>query len=146
MSAVVQVTQGGPKSFTPTEVILGGKLVEGRDNGRVGLAAANSLRVLGVSVTDGQSPETAQGGTTLDAIGRPVINAMPIPTVISVAYSGTEVKVEYSAAAKFGEHLVSTGAGKVGPAGADPDPRTIVGKCTQPAGVAANAVGLIRIA
>lgn len=146
MSAAVQVTQSGPKTFTPTEVILGGKLVEGRDNGRIGIAAAGSFRVLGVAITDGQSPETAQGGTTYDSIGRPVINAMPIPTNVSVAYAGTEVKVEYSAAAKLGEKLVATGAGKVGPAGVTPDARSIVGTCTQPAGVAANAVGLMRIA
>ncbi|MDV8022277.1 hypothetical protein [Rhodococcus sp. IEGM 1330] len=145
MSAVVQVTQGGPKTEIPGEVILGGKLVEGRDSGRVFIATAASVRVLGVSITDGQAPETAQGGTTFDSIGRPVVNAMPIPTVVAVAYTGTEVKIEYSAAAKYGEFLVSTGAGKVGPAGATPDARTLVGKCTQRAGVAANAVGLMRI-
>ncbi|NKS97490.1 hypothetical protein [Prescottella equi] len=146
MAGAAQITQGGPKSFTPTEVILGGQLVEGRDNGRIGVAAADSERVLGVAITDGQSPDTAQSGPTTDAIGRPVVNAMPIPTVVSVAYSGTEVKVTYSAAAKFGEALVSTGDGKVGPAPADAPAAAIVGRCTEPKGVAANGVGLIRIA
>ncbi|BDB62364.1 hypothetical protein ACLBYD_30330 [Rhodococcus sp. C26F] len=146
MAAVTQVTQGGPKSFIPAEVILGGQLVEARTGGRIGVAAADSVKVLGVALTDGQSPETAQGGTTVDAIGRPIINAMPIPTVVSVAYAGTETKVTYSAAATFGDKLVSTGSGKVGPAPVDATAAEIVGICTQPQGVAANAVGLIRIA
>jgi hypothetical protein len=146
MAGAVQVTQGGPKAFTPTEVILGGQLVEARAAGRIGVAAAGSLKVLGVAITDGQSPDTAQGGVTTDSIGRPVVNAIQIPTRVSVAYAGTEVKVTYSGAAAFGDKLVATANGKVAPAGATPDARTIVGICTEPAGVAANAVGLIRIA
>lgn len=146
MAAIPQITQGGPKTFTPAEVILGGQLVEARSAGRIGIAAADSVKVLGVALTDGQSPETAQGGTSVDAIGRPVINAMPIPTGVSVAYAGTETKVTYSAAATFGAKLVSTGAGKVGPAAPDATAAEIVGICTQPQGVAAGAVGLIRIA
>ncbi|QDQ93712.1 hypothetical protein FND50_25115 [Rhodococcus sp. WB9] len=146
MAAIPQITQGGPKTFTPNEVVLGGQLVETIDNGRVKPAAAGSFRVVGVALTDGQSPETAQGGTTYDSIGRPIINAMPIPTAVSVAYGGTETRVTYSAAAKCGEKLVATAAGTVGPAGATPDARTIVGICTQPGGVAAAGVGLIRIA
>ena len=42
--------------------------------------------------------------------------------------------------------LVAAANGQVTPAGATPDARTIVGRCTNPGGVAAGAVGLMRIA
>lgn len=146
MAGIPQVTKTGPKTFTPNEVVLGGQLVEGRDNGRIGVAAADSERVLGVALTDAQSPDAPQGGTTTDAIGRPIVNAMGIPTIVAVAYGGTEVAVTYSAAAKLGQRLVSTGAGKVGPAPADATAAKIVGTCTEPKGVEANKRGLIRLA
>lgn len=145
MSAIPQVTQGGPKTFTPTENILGGQLVEARAAGRIGVAAAGSLKVLGVALTDAQSPDAVVTTPTTGADGRPVLNTTSLPTKVAVAYGDTEVKVTYSAAATFGDKLVATAAGKVGPAGATPDARTIVGICTEPAGVAANARGLARL-
>lgn len=149
MSGISQVTQGGPKTFTPAsgETILGGTLVEARAAGRIGVAAAGSEKVLGVALTDALAPEQGPGATSTDALGRPVVSAVPIPTTVAVAYSGTEVKVVYAAAAEFGERLVAAAGGKVEPAGDSPDARTIVGVCTEPAGVAAaDARGLIRLA
>ena len=148
MAGISQVTQGGPKTFTPAsgETILGGLLVEARAGGRVGVAAAASTKVLGVALTDALAPEQFPPANTTDALGRTVVAAVPIPTTVAVAYGGTEVRVKYSAAANFGDKLVATAAGTVGPAGATPDARTIVGVCTEPAGVDANATGLIRIA
>lgn len=149
MSGIAQVTQGGPKTFTPAtgETILGGLLVEARANGRIGVAAASSLKVLGVALTDAIAPEQVVTDPSTDALGRPVLTAVNLPTKVAVAYAGTEVKVTYSAAASFGDKLVATANGKVGPAGATPDARTIVGICTEPAGVAAaNTVALMRIA
>ncbi|WP_367582239.1 hypothetical protein [Tsukamurella tyrosinosolvens] len=148
MSGIAQFTQGGPRTFTPAdnEVILGGQLVEARAGGRIGVAAAASTKVLGVALTDAVAPEDFPPANGTDALGRPVVSAVPIPTKVAVAYAGTEVKVKYSAAANFGDKLVATAAGTVAPAGATPDARTIVGVCTQEAGVAANATGLIRLA
>lgn len=148
MAGIAQVTQGGPKTFTPAdnEVILGGLLVEARAGGRIGVAAAGSLKVLGVALTDALAPEDFPAADGTDSLGRTVVSAVPVPTTVAVAYGGTEVKVTYSAAATFGDKLVATAGGKVGPAGATPDARTIVGICTEPAGVAANARGLIRLA
>lgn len=146
MSAVPQVTKTGPRTYTPAEQIVGGQVVEARAAGRVGVAAAGSVRVLGVALTDGINPEQVLA-TPTTVNGRPLLNAAAFPTRIPVAYAGDEVRVTYSAAAAFGDLLVvGATAGQVAPAGATPDARTIVGRCTEPAGVAAGAVGLLRIA
>ncbi|GAB2907009.1 hypothetical protein GCM10027047_01600 [Rhodococcus aerolatus] len=144
MAGIPQVTKTGPRSYTPTEPIAGGQLVEARTGGRVGVAAAGSLKVLGVAVTDGVSPDAAFGQPTVVG-GFPTVTAVAAPHTVGVAYGGIEVPVTYSATAAFGDALVSTGAGKVGPAGTTPDARTIVGRCAEPAGVtAANTVALMR--
>jgi hypothetical protein len=56
-----------------------------------------------------------------------------------------ETLVTYAGAATFGQLLIAAANGQVTPAGAAPDVRTIVGRCTAPAGVGAGAVGLIRL-
>ncbi|WP_027500413.1 hypothetical protein [Rhodococcus sp. UNC363MFTsu5.1] len=143
MSAIPQVTKAGPKSFTPAELILGGQLVEARAASRIGVAAAGSTKVLGVALTDAQNPDTFTGEPVL-VNGRPVLNAAVLPGVVAVAYGGIETPVVYAAAAVFGDRLIAAAGGKVTPAGATPDARTIVGICTAPTGVAANATGLMR--
>lgn len=144
MSAVVQVTKTGPKTFTPAEQILGGQVVEARAASRIGVAGAGSLKVLGVALTDAINPE-AVTSTPTTVNGRPLLNAAALPTRVAVAYSGDEVPVTYAAAAAFGDKLIAAAAGQVTPAGLNPDARTIVGTCTAPAGVLAAAVGLMRI-
>lgn len=150
MSGIAQVTQGGPKTFTPADnqVIKGGQVVEATAGGRIKVAAAGSAKVLGVALADAVAPEDFPSSAGTDALGRPVVSAVPIATTVAVAYAGTEVKVTYSADASFGDKLVATANGTVGPAGATPDARTIVGICTEPAGVdvSERAVGLIRLA
>ncbi|MGR6579274.1 hypothetical protein ACT89R_01715 [Rhodococcus qingshengii] len=145
MAGIPQVTKSGPRTYIPAELILGGQLVEGRAGGRIGVAAAGSVKVLGVALTDAQSPDTLV--TTPTTVGGyPNLNVAPLPTSVGVSYSGTETPVKYSAAAQFGDQLAATAGGTVAPIGATPDARAIVGKCTAPAGVAAGAVGLMRIA
>ncbi|MGY4098051.1 hypothetical protein ACW2Q0_00560 [Nocardia sp. R16R-3T] len=150
MAGIVQATQGGPKTFTPAdnEVILGGQLVEARTGGRIGVAAAGTVKFLGVALNDAVAPEDFPPADTIDALGRTVVSAVAIPTTVAVAYAGTEVTVQYSANAAFGDKLVATATGKVAPAAATPDARTIVGICTEPLGVtfATNPRGLMRIA
>lgn len=143
MPAIVMVTKTGPQTYTPDELILGGQLVEGKDNGRVKVGTAGATRILGVALDDANAPETFVSTPTV-VDGRPILNAAPLPKVVAVT-RGQEVSVKYSAAAKFGDPLVATATGQVGPAGATPDARTIVGRCTAPAGVAAGAVGLAVI-
>lgn len=146
MSAVAQVTKGGPRTYTPAEQILGGQLVEGRAASRIGVAAAGSVKVLGVALTDAINPE-AVVTTPVTTAGRPVLNAAAFPVRVAVAYAGDEVKVTYTAAAAFGDALQAAALGQVTPVTvATADARSIVGRCTEPAGVAAGAVGLMRIA
>lgn len=150
MSAVAQVTKTGPKTFTPAEAILGGQLVEARAASRIGVAGANSAKVLGVALTDATSPELISTAATV-VNGRSVLNAALLPPNVAVAYGGDEVPVKYVAAAAFGDKLVAAATGQVTPfvnaaAGAASNAHLIVGTCTAPAGVAAGAVGLMRTA
>lgn len=143
MSAVPQVTKTGPKTFVPAEAIAGGQVVEARAAGRVGVAAAASLKVLGIAVTDGINPEAfVSSGTVVN--GLPTIDATQMPAHVVVAYGGIEVPAKYNAAAAFGDRLVVAALGTVTPAGATPDARTIIGICAEPAGVASGATGLVR--
>jgi hypothetical protein len=155
VSAVPQVTKTGPRTYTPAEAIIGGQLVEARAGSRIGVAAADSPRVLGVALTDAINPEANTGVPTV-VNGREVLNAALLPTVVAVAYGGGEAPVTYAVAAGFGDRLVAAANGQVRPFNlTDPDgagaavadnPALIVGTCTALAGVAAGAVGLMRIA
>lgn len=157
MPGVLQVTKTGPRTYTPVEAILGGQLVEGRTGAAVsgqgasgalvGVAAAGSLKVVGVALTDATTPALAAAAALPATVaGRPQIAAYYQAVVVPVAYSGDEVPVTYTNAADFGDALVATAGGQVGKAGATPDARSVVGRCTNPGGVAAGAVGLMRIA
>lgn len=148
MSGVPQVTKTGPRTYVPAvgAAVTGGQLVEGRSGGRIGPAAAGSLRVLGVALGDSIAPEDIVTTPTTVA-GRPVLNTALLPPNVAVAYGGAETKVSYSANANFGDWLVATANGTVAPAGATPDARTLIGRCTEPAGVvfATSPLGLARI-
>lgn len=144
MPGIPQVTKTGPKTFTPGEPITGGQFVEARADSVIGVAAAGSVKVLGVAVTDAVPP----GSVATEPVvvnGRPVLDAAPLPSSVAVAYSGVEVPVRYAAAAQFGDRLVVASQGRATPAGEDADPRAVVAVCTAPAGVAADAVGLARL-
>lgn len=146
MSAVRQRTKTGPRSYTPGEAVNGGQVLEGHTgNDRAWVAGAGSLRVLGVALTDAVNPE-AISQTPATVNGRPVLNAALLPDSVAVADSGIETEVTYAAAAQFGDRLIAAAGGNVTPAGATPDARTIVGKCSQPGGVAAGARGLMTTA
>lgn len=149
MSAVPMKFKTGPTSYTPAELILGGQVVEARAASRVGVAAAGSLKALGVAVVDSINPEAVVTDSVV-VNGRPTLNAAILPTVCPVAHSGIDVPVTYAAAAAFGDKLICAANGQVAPpvlaAGATPDARAIVGTCSAPAGVAAGAVGLVRTA
>ena len=149
MAGVIQVTQGGPKTFTPatTKTITGGQVVDLTDAGRIQPAAAGSVRFAGVALTDGIAPEDQVTTPVLDGQGRPVLTAVPVPTHVAVAYSGTEVKVTAAAAVKPGQRVKCAANGQVTPyvTGTDTDPTLIVGVCTDPNGIAATKAGLIRV-
>lgn len=131
MSAIAQTRKTGPKSYPVAEAVTGGQLVEGRADSEVGVAAAGSVKVLGVALND------AVATLVTDPVGG-VLDTAPTLTRTSVA-KGVEVPVTYAAAAAFGDKLIAAANGQVTPAGAAPDARTIVGECTELAGVAAGA-------
>lgn len=129
MGAIPQVRKTGPKSYPAAEAVVGGQLVEGRAAGKVGVAGAGSAKVLGVSLND------AVAVLVTDPVNG-VLDTAPTGTRVNVAKS-VEVPVKYAAAANLGDKLVAASNGRVTPAGATPDARTIVGECTEPAGVTA---------
>lgn len=144
MTGIIPKFDRGPVTYEVVENVVGGQLVEARAAGKVGVAAAASVKVLGVATTDA-SP-TPPGSTT-DTWGNPVISMVPIDQYTAVGGNGQIYPVTYSANAAFGDKLVATANGTVAPAAAAPDARTIVGECREPAGVviATNAKGLARI-
>lgn len=147
MAGIPMVTREGQRTYVPAvgSPVTGGQLVEARTGGRIGPAAAASVRVLGVALTDAVAPEDIVTDPVLSG-GQYVLNAAPKAQNVAVASNGKEVPVTYSAAAAFGDLLVATANGQVAPAGATPDARTIVGRCTAPAGVVTpGTVGLMRI-
>lgn len=149
MPGITVVRKHQQPSYVPASgvTITGGQVVEGRTGSRIGPAAAGSLVHLGVALGDAISPEAVVTTPTVVG-GRNVLNAAILPTIVAVAGPGEEVPVTYAADAAFGQALICAANGTVTPAGAAPDARTIVGKCTQQGGVvvATKAVGLMRIA
>jgi len=149
MPAIPQVTKQAARTYVPAvgQLIVGGQVVEGTSGGRIQKAGAASTRWLGVAVTDARAPEDVNTALaspgTVD--GRPLVNFAPFPANVTVVSSGTEVPVVYAAAANFGDALICAANGQVTPAGATPDARQIIGKCTAPNGVGIGAVGLMRI-
>jgi len=132
MSGVTVKFEHGPATYTVAEAVTGGQLVEARASSVVGVAAAGSVKVLGVALKDATNATPA---TT---------DSYPLPSTVPVA-RGVTVRVTYAAAANFGDKLIAAASGQVTPAGATPDARTVVGQCTEPAGVSSGAVGLARI-
>lgn len=145
MAAVPQTFKTGPETYVPAEAVVGGQVVEARASSRVGVAAAGSLKVLGIAVTDGINPEAFVGTPTTPTNGLPTIDATQLPGHVVVAFGGIVVAgVKYANAAAFGDRLIAAANGAVTPAGATPDARTVIGICDEPAGVAQNATGRVR--
>lgn len=149
MGAIPQVRKHGPKSYPALEAVTGGQLVEGRSGQTgVGVAVDGSVRVAGVALNDAVA-------TLVTEPVNGVLDTAPTGTRVLVS-SRDEAPVTYAEAAAFGDALVAAAVGQVRPwratdpdgAGAltaDTDPRAIVGRCTEPGGVAAGAVGLAFI-
>lgn len=144
MAGIIPKFENGPVTYEVVEQVIGGQLVEARTGGKVGVAAAASVKVLGVATTDATPTPTA---ASTDVFGNQTIPMVPIDQYTAVGGASRIYPVTYSANAAFGDKLVATANGTVAPAGATPDARTIVGECREPGGVviATKAVGLARI-
>lgn len=138
MSGVLVRQSDGPDTFQVSAAVTGGQLVAPTTGGQVGPAGASATNVLGVALNDAQPSGSAPTN--------PINPAWPAPFV-AVAHT-VDVRVTYAAAANFGDKLVAAANGQVtsiGGTAAATDARQIVGMCTEPLGVAANAVGRARI-
>jgi hypothetical protein len=111
--------------------------------GKVKPWTAGATRLVGIAHTDA-APAAANA----------VNNFAPLPRVTAAQVGPTETRVTYAAAAAAGDLLVAAADGKVTPiaapggtyAAADiTNTRAVVGRCTEPAGVAAGAVGRCRL-
>lgn len=143
MSGVTPKYVHGPVTYQVVEPVQGGLLVEARTGSKVGVAAAGSLRVLGVATKDAR-PTATPYGTNAD--GYPTVDISGISDRVAVGNTGFW-NLTYAANAAFGDALVAAAGGKVTPAAAAPDARTIIGYCAEPAGVTSTGTttGLTRI-
>ena len=141
MSAIPHYQFGGPASYQVSALVIGGQLVaaDGASAVTVSPAGANAINVVGAAIVDA-SPIISQAGTTT-GYGAPLLDISVLPDYTSVVSGGVDIPVTYAAAATFGVLLKAAAAGQVTPwvSGTDTNPATIVGRCTQPGGVAAGA-------
>ena len=81
-------------------------------------------------------PIVSQAGNTT-GYGSPLLDVSVLPDYTAV-YSGVDIHVTYAAAATFGALLMAAASGQVTPFTGTTYSQ-IVGRCTQPGGVAAGA-------
>jgi len=146
MAGTIPRFNGGPVTYEVVETVLGGKLVEARAASKVGVAAAGSVKCLGVATKDA-APVAALTGT--DAFGNPTINISPVSQYVAVqGIPAIFDTIVYAANAAFGDLLKCAALGQVTPwvTGTD-NPSLIVARCVEPAGVVigTKATGLTKI-
>ena len=138
MSGVNPRQVQGPDTYEVSAAVVGGQLVAPSSGGKVGPAGAAATNVLGVALGDAQPADSAPTNP---------INAGWPHAQVAVARD-VDIRVTYAAAANLGDKLVSAANGQVTKLGSTADAadaRQVVGICTEPAGVAAGAVGRARI-
>src|SRR5690554_6578388 len=115
MSSVVPKFGPGPVTYEVAEAIKGGQVVEARDEGKIGVAAAGSTTVLGVAAKDAAPSVNAEGTTST---GFPVVDvsAVYVTPYTAVWSSPNHVPVVFSEACGFGEAVIAAADGQVAPA------------------------------
>ena len=128
----VESGQGLRLTYSAAEAIVGGQVVERRTGVRiVGVAAAGSLIVAGVSLVDVPVTSAVLGGTKVSDGENVLVTRLAV------------VPVTFAAAATVGQKLIVAANGQVTPAGAAPDARTVIGEAFE--AVALGAVGLAYV-
>lgn len=145
MSGAIPVYQTTGPARTVVETIKGGQLVEARAAGKVGVAGADSVVVLGVATKDATPASTNQNGT--DAVtGLAITNLSPVLSTLTVACEGFW-NLKATGAIAFGERVKAAANGTVAKwVVADDDADMIVGRCEAAGGIANGATGLIKLA
>lgn len=150
MSGVLPHSENGPDNFQVSALVLGGQLVvpDAGPATTVSVAGGGAINVLGVAGNDA-SPLVSQASfVDANAGNQPLVDLSVLPDYTAVHRGPVDIRVTYAAAAAFGILLKAAASGQVTPwvSGTDTNPATIVGKCTQPGGVAAGAtIGRMRI-
>ena len=112
MSGAIPVYQTTGPARTVVETIKGGQLVEARAAGKVGVAGADSVVVLGVATKDATPASTNQNGT--DAVtGLAITNLSPVLSTLTVACEGFW-NLKAAGAIAFGERVKAGAAGTGG--------------------------------
>lgn len=141
MSAVLPHYKSGPANFQANTLIYGGQLVQYNATANpttdltVVPSGAASVRILGVAGNDA-APIAAQTGAA-NTYGQPIIDISVLPDYLSVYYGGVDIWAWYSGAVVQGNLVIGGANGTLVTAGAGPAADQVVGKCTQPGGVAA---------
>lgn len=126
--------QLGPASYKVNVTVAGGQLVEpDSTTGKVKPCTAGSLKCLGMAMTDAKP---SGSGSNLD-----FSTAQPS---VAVAYGPAEVILLASGAIAFGAQVVAAAAGAVATIASGTFDQ-VVGRCTEPAGIASGQSGRIRL-
>lgn len=133
MTATPKYSRGNQvtRKVTNGVTVRESRLVAGVAGGTVQEAAANSDRIAGVAQNDQTSPDPEQ-----------VLSSEPSVLGEVTVRRGEVLPVVFSAAVDFMQPIICTGAGEVGPVGAQTDP-VIVGHAEET--VVAPGVGLAYI-
>jgi len=128
----------GPANYQVSATVYGGSLViaDGSAATTVSTAGAGAINVLGVAGNDA-SPIVSQAGN-VNAYSQPIVDVSVLPDYTAVYCGGVDIHVTYAAAATFGALLMAAANGQVTPFTGTTYTQ-IVGRCTQPGGVAAGA-------
>ncbi len=132
----------GPDSYQVSAAVTAGQLViaDGSSATTVSPAGANAINVLGVATTNAAPVPDQSSSTDSLAGGAPLLDISYVSDYVSVAH-GCDMLVTYAASATFGQLLKTAASGQVTPwvDGSDTHPAYIIGRCTQPGGVASGS-------
>lgn len=132
----------GPETHLVSTNIVGGTLVEPDGvTGKVKPTVVNSTTCLGLAIGDAAATAGAVAGTT-DAWGRNIAGQLTPPNEVAVAYRGSWwLKNTSGSAFTYGQRLYAGAGGIITGTGTG----VVVGICIEPAGIANNAEGRVRL-
>jgi len=145
MANAVPAYESGPITYQVNQAVVGGQIVQLDTGGMVKPAVANSVIALGVATKDAIPTGTNQNPTV---VGVPQsINLSPISAYTAVAMTGVwRLTNGGGGALALGDLVVCAASGAVQKYTAGTSTfDQIIGKCVDPAGIAAGQVGLILI-
>ena len=132
----------GPETHLVSTNLVGGTFVEpDGTTGKVKPTVVNSTTVLGLAIGDAAATAGAVAATQ-DAWGRYSAGGLTPPNEVAVAYRGSWwIKNTTGAAIPYGSPIYAAAAGAMAITGTGRQ----VGICIEPAGIANNAEGRIRL-